>query len=116
MLASSLGELPGCFDRRWTVADLLGDGQRQLAVGNARELLIIDGSAEILDRTPLPDAKVWAANDLNGNGRQELIVSQDDRLLVFDGGLPCVTPWWTHNNLICHGIPAWTCGRTSTRQ
>jgi len=80
-------ELAGGIGRAWAVADLEGDGRRELVLSDALAVHAIDARAKIAATVPLADARVCAANDLDGDGKVELIVRRKTELLVLDGSL-----------------------------
>jgi serine/threonine protein kinase len=73
--------------RHWAVADVQGDGGKEILLGAGNTITVIDASGQIAAQRQLEAAHVLAANDLNGDGRTELIVAQDSNLVVLSGAL-----------------------------
>jgi tRNA A-37 threonylcarbamoyl transferase component Bud32 len=82
---ASLPGLAAKIGRAWAVADLKGDGRKQVVVGDGEMLHVMDAAAKPVARKALPDGRVAAANDFNGDGRVEILVRQGADLVVFDG-------------------------------
>ena len=72
----------------WAIADINGDGKKEIVVGNRDGTLrVLDCNLNLIDSRSL-SGTVQAINDVNGNGKQEIIVCTDDkRIVILDNEL-----------------------------
>jgi serine/threonine protein kinase/outer membrane protein assembly factor BamB len=73
--------------RAWSIADVNGDGRKEIILGDGKKLYVIDGKARILSSKEAVDTQVMATNDLDGDGAIEILARQGQDLVIFDGRL-----------------------------
>ena len=72
----------------WAIADINGDGKREIVVGNEDNTLrVLDHDLNLIDSSTM-SGTVQAINDINGDGNEEIIVCTDDsRVVILDNKL-----------------------------
>ena len=83
----SFAEFAGPWCRFFSIADVSGDGAKEIVIGDGEELRVLDARAQVVSPCPAPDTYVLATNDLDGDGRTEIVARRDRDLIVFSGEL-----------------------------
>jgi|GEM_PF-2019750 len=72
----------------WGIADINGDGKKEIVVGNRDgKLRVLDHNLNLINSNSI-SGTVQAINDINGDGKEEIIICTDNkRILVLDTDL-----------------------------
>jgi hypothetical protein len=84
---ATLDGLGPATHRAWSIADVNGDGRKEIVLGDGKQLYVIDYRARALIRCEAAHARVLATNDLNGDGAVEILAAEGSDLVVFNGRL-----------------------------
>ena len=84
---ATLDGLQSATHRAWSIADVNGDGRKEIILGDGKKIYVIDSKAKTLSSREAVDTEVMATNDLNGNGAVEILARQGRDIIVFDGRL-----------------------------
>jgi serine/threonine protein kinase len=96
---ATLDGLQSGAHREWSIADVNGDGRKEIVFGDGKKLHVVDSKAKVLRSKDAAETQVMATNDLNGDGAVEIIARQGRNLIVFDGRLAEIARYRAAGNI-----------------